>query len=79
MDGTPRISDAEWEVMNVLWDEHPLAANDVAERLPPARKWSPRTVKTLLGRLVRKAALGLEGAGRHYLYRLLVTRETCVR
>ena len=47
-----RISDAEHAVMEVLWDESPLTAQDVAERVDPARGWSANTVKTLLGRLL---------------------------
>ena len=49
-----RISDAEHAVMEVLWDEAPLSAQDVAERVAPDRGWSANTVKTLLGRLLAK-------------------------
>ncbi len=76
---TPRISDAEWEVMNAVWDGHPVAAGDVIARLAQRTDWSARTVKTLLGRLVRKGALGFEVAGRHYLYHPRVSRERCVK
>ncbi len=37
------------------------------------------TVKTLIGRLVRKEALGFDAEGRHYLYFPKVAREACVR
>lgn len=79
MAGVPRISDAEWDVMNVLWEEHPLGAVQVAERLADRKDWSPQTVKTLLGRLVRKGALGFLRVGRRYLYHPKVSRERCVR
>ena len=69
-----RISDAEHAVMEVLWDESPLTAQDVAERVDPARGWSGNTVKTLLGRLLAKNAVGYEEDGRRYLYRPLVAR-----
>lgn len=69
-----RISDAEHAVMEVLWDESPLTAQDVAERVDPARGWSGNTVKTLLGRLLAKAAITHEADGRRYLYRPLVER-----
>ena len=69
-----RISDAEHAVMEVLWDESPLTAQDVAERVDPSRGWSANTVKTLLGRLLAKAAIGHEEDGRRYLYRPLVAR-----
>lgn len=79
MADVPGISEAEWEVMRVLWDDAPLAASDVVERLTPHKDWSARTVKTLLGRLVRKGALAFEVAGRHYLYAPRVSRDECVR
>ncbi len=69
-----RISDAEHSVMEVLWDESPLSAQDVAERVDPARGWSANTVKTLLGRLIAKSAITHEEDGRRYLYRPTVAR-----
>jgi predicted transcriptional regulator len=73
-----RISDAEHAVMEVLWDEAPLAAADVAERVDPERGWSVRTVKTLLSRLLAKGALVHEEEGRRYLYRPAIAREDFV-
>ncbi len=69
-----RISDAEHAVMEVLWDESPLTAQDVAERVAPGRDWSVNTVKTLLGRLLAKSIIAHEEEGRRYLYRPLVAR-----
>ncbi|MBB5715288.1 BlaI/MecI/CopY family transcriptional regulator [Sphingomonas aerophila] len=69
-----RISDAEHAVMEVLWDEAPLTAQDVAERVDPDRGWSANTVKTLLGRLLAKSVIAHEADGRRYLYRPLVER-----
>ena len=73
-----RISDAEHVVMEALWDEAPLTAQDVAERIGPSRGWSTNTVKTLIGRLVAKAAVTHEADGRRYLYRPAVAREDYV-
>ncbi|WP_404369157.1 BlaI/MecI/CopY family transcriptional regulator [Sphingomonas sp. MMS24-J45] len=73
-----RISDAEHAVMEVLWDESPLTAQDVAERIPPERDWSANTVKTLLGRLLAKEVIAHEEDGRRYRYRPLVQREDYV-
>jgi BlaI family penicillinase repressor len=72
------ISTAEWDVMRVLWDGSPLSASSVIERLGH-RDWHPRTVKTLLARLVKKGVLGFEEAGRLYRYHPLVDRASCVR
>ena len=71
---TERISDAEHAVMEVLWDQSPLTAQDVAERIPATRDWSANTVKTLLGRLLAKNIIGHQEDGRRYLYRPLVAR-----
>ena len=73
-----RISDAEHAVMEVLWDESPLTAQDVAERIPAGRDWSSNTVKTLLGRLLAKDVIAHEEDGRRYRYRPRVQREDYV-
>jgi predicted transcriptional regulator len=73
-----RISDAEHVVMEVLWNEAPLAAADVADRVGPERGWSARTVKTLLSRLLAKGALVHEEEGRRYLYRPAISRDDFV-
>ncbi len=80
MPKSPSISDAEWEVMEILWDSPaPIAANDVVDRLAKKNRWSPRTVKSLLNRLVKKHALGFDTEGKRYLYFPNVTRAECVR
>ncbi len=70
-----RISDAEHAVMEVLWDQSPLTAQQVSERIPDERGWSGNTVKTLLGRLLAKNVIAHEEDGRRYRYRPLVARE----
>ncbi len=75
---TERISDAELAVMEVLWDEAPLTATDVASRIVAQRDWSLATVKTLLSRLVAKQAIAHNLDGRRFLYSPLVEREAYV-
>lgn len=74
-----QISDAEWEVMNVLWTSSPLTASDVADALCQRMNWHPRTVKTLLSRLVRKGVLRYREEGNRYLYRPAIEREQYVK
>lgn len=76
---TPRITDAEWEVMNLVWRDPPVAAKEIADELAERTGWSVRTVKTLVARLVKKRALAFEVVGQRYLYRPLVSRDACVR
>lgn len=79
MKNLPKISDAEWRVMQVFWNRHPLTANAVADALADSVQWKPRTVKTLINRLVKKGALGYDVDGRTYLYSPLVQSEDCVQ
>jgi BlaI family penicillinase repressor len=79
MGNVPRISDAEWQVMKVLWAQSPLTANEVVEALEASTDWNPRTIKTLLNRLVKKKALGYREEGRRYLYFPRATEAACVR
>ncbi|MHC1766564.1 MAG: BlaI/MecI/CopY family transcriptional regulator [Verrucomicrobiia bacterium] len=74
-----KISDAEWDVMTVLWNRSPLPASDVVEQLQSKRHWRLRTVRTLLDRLVKKRVLSAAMEGKRYLYRPLVDMEDCVR
>jgi BlaI family transcriptional regulator, penicillinase repressor len=73
-----RIGDSEYAVMEVLWEQAPLTAAEVAERVPAERGWSIRTVKTMLSRLLAKGALSHEEEGRRYLYRPAIRREDYV-
>jgi BlaI family transcriptional regulator, penicillinase repressor len=73
-----RISEAELAVMEVLWEEAPLTATDVAGRVARQRDWSLATVKTLLSRLVAKEAVGHHLDGRRFLYSPLVQRDAYV-
>lgn len=79
MANTPSISAAEWTIMQVLWREAPLSAIEVVEALEGQSDWHPKTVRTLLGRLVAKGALGREKRCGALRFSPLVTEEQCVR
>lgn len=74
----PRISETEWEVMKVCWEKSPVAAREIIDALSAGDEWHPKTVKTLLNRLVKKRALGFKKQGRTYLYQPLVAETDCV-
>ena len=74
----PQISDAEWEVMSVLWKQAPRTATEVAEEVGDRMKWHPKTVKTLLARLVKKGALRYREEGNRYLYTPAFARDRYV-
>lgn len=74
-----RITDAELDVMEVLWGaEEPLTAADIAERIDPTRDWTLATVKTMLSRLAAKAAISYRVEGRRFLYSPAIERESYV-
>lgn len=75
----PKISDAEWLVMSVLWSEPGRTADEVISSLRGSVTWSARTVRTLISRLLRKNALKYEKEGRKYRYFPAVNQEQCVR
>jgi BlaI family penicillinase repressor len=75
----PQITDAEWDVMDVLWQRSPLTAQDVHGALSERREWSLGTVKTLLTRLLKKGALRHVDDGKRYQYRPAVTKRAWVR
>ncbi len=69
----PRISDTEWEIMKVLWEQNPLTSNAIQERTGIHLQ----TAKTYIGRLVKKGAVGFTKAGRSYLYHPVFTESEC--
>lgn len=73
-----QISEAESVVMDVLWQRHPLAAEDVVSALAEAQQWQEPTIKTLLNRLLKKGAIRAERDGRRYLYAPVLRREDWV-
>ena len=75
----PQISDAEWRVMQVIWGSSPITANEVIEQLENNSDWKPKTVKTLIRRLVDKKVLGFQKEGKAYLYYPLVSENEGIR
>jgi len=73
----PKISDAELEVMKVLWEKSPQTANEVIEKLESTTDWKPKTVRTLINRLVQKEAVSYhQDKGNLYEYFPLVSQES---
>src|SRR5262245_48488023 len=76
---TQNISEAEWDVIKVLWDRGPVTAGQVVEALADRTNWRPRTIKTLLARLVRKGAVRCDVHEKRHVYRAAVTRQAAAR
>src|SRR5688572_2834289 len=62
------ISDAEVEVLQQLWTEAPLSAQDIIERMEKNGTAHPKTIKTLINRLLTKGALRFKEENRKYQY-----------
>jgi len=75
----PKISESEWLVMQVFWSKGLLTANEVVKELAKKTKWKPKTVKTLINRLVKKGAVKFKKEGRKYRYFPTVSQTKCVR
>jgi predicted transcriptional regulator len=72
-----QISEAEAVVMEVLWRNHPLGADEVMVALA-SRNWAEPTIKTLLNRLLTKGAISASRDGRRYLYSPVLQRHAWV-
>jgi predicted transcriptional regulator len=70
-----QISEAESQVMEVLWSGSPRTAEDVVAALSDQQAWQVATIKTLLNRLLKKGAVRAEKDGRRFLYSPLLTRD----
>ncbi|MGO4695989.1 BlaI/MecI/CopY family transcriptional regulator [Paenibacillus sp. 2TAB26] len=55
----PQITDAEWEVMKILWARKECPSSEIVKQLTETMDWSPKTIRTLLNRLVQKEAVGI--------------------
>ena len=78
MKKVPKISEAEWQVMKLLWKQSPMTANDIVETLSKETSWKRETIRTLINRLVRKKALDFKKQSRQYLYSPLVGESECI-
>lgn len=68
----PQISEAEFEVMKIVWKYAPISTNEITERLTKTTSWSPKTIQTLIKRLVTKGVLSYEKQSRVFVYTPLI-------
>ena len=75
MNSLPQISEAEFEIMKVVWKYAPINTNEITQRLTRTTTWSPKTIQTLINRLVTKGALTYEKQSRVFVYTPLVKEQ----
>lgn len=78
MKESAKISNAEWKVMEVLWNQSPLAPKEIVNALQ-AENWSYTTIMTMLSRLVKKEAVQIISKNNINLYGAAVEKENCIR
>ena len=70
-----KLTQAEWQIMNALWEKHPATARDIMNRLPGDVKWAYTTLKTMLSRLVEKEAVSEQKQSNTSVYEPLVSQR----
>ncbi|MDB1969071.1 BlaI/MecI/CopY family transcriptional regulator [Clostridium tertium] len=75
----PKISDAEWEVMKIIWALGEATSSEIIEELKGKQPWKSTTVKSLISRLLNKDAISFEKLGKEYFYFPLVSEEECIK
>lgn len=75
MNTLPQISEAEFEIMKVVWKHAPISTNEITERLSRTTTWKPKTIQSLIKRLVNKRALTYEKQSRVFVYTPLVNES----
>ena len=75
----PHITDAEWEVMRIVWANTHVTSKEVISILNEKMNWKQATTKTLLGRLAEKGLLNTELEGRKFIYTANIEEKDAVR
>lgn len=75
MDNLPSISEAEYEVMKIVWADAPISTNQVVEKLLKTSTWTEKTIQSMLARLVKKGVLDYQKQSRVYVYTPLFSEE----
>ena len=68
MSALPQISEAEYEVMKIVWKYAPINTNEITEKLLATSSWSAKTIQNLIKRLVNKGVLTYEKNSRVFVY-----------
>lgn len=73
------ISDSEWKVMKVLWKKSPISSSEIVESLEAETGWNPKTIHTLIRRLVAKGVIIAKKEKTFYSYYAAVSEDECVK
>ena len=70
-----QVTEAEWKIMEVLWDHSPRTMTEITAILKPETGWTRHTVITLLKRMLEKGSISMDDTERAKKYTPLITRE----
>ena len=70
-----QVTEAEWKIMEVLWDHSPRTMTEITAILEPETGWTRHTVITLLKRMLEKGSISMDDTERAKKYTPLITRE----
>lgn len=73
-----RISEAEWEIMKIIWNNEPLKASQIVKKIQTRKSWNDKTIRTLIRRLVDKNIL-IAKKEKVNMYYPLVSKEKCIK
>ena len=74
-----KLTEAEWQIMNALWENFPATTRQIAERLPDEINWAYTTIKTMLTRLADKKVVKETKKGNVGFYEPIMTRQNAQR
>ena len=69
------LTQAEWRLMEALWDHAPQTGRELTERMAAQTGWNRSTTLTLLRRLMEKGAVRCDTQGRKNVFYPAVRRE----
>lgn len=75
----PKISDSEWEIMKIIWQNDPITSTKIINELQEKTNWKASTIKTLINRLLNKEAISFTKKGKEYYYFSIVSEEECIK
>ena len=75
----PKISDSEWEIMKIIWQNDSITSTKIINELQEKTNWKASTIKTLINRLLNKEAISFTKKGKEYYYFSIVSEEECIK
>ena len=73
------LSDGEWKLMNLLWDQSPLTIGEMVKKLENDTGWNKATVNIMLSHLAENGAVNVDPSGRSKLFYPVLKRDEAVK